>query len=217
MICLNCGRPNPSGTALCNRCRSRQPGLERARGGVIYQRTRETARVQKRGPNILAVGVLLLAGLIFAGGTLAVFMAPRGDDNNNVAAVTETPERSRLDIFEQVTPTPEPTPTPEITPTPLLTDPLLTPDPFATPTGVFTLPPSETTPPPTGTPTLRPPGTRTPTADSAPNGNAAPNSDTYASPTNSHATEPDANGRHGTERTVQLQPDRRYDADPMQR
>ena len=49
VICLNCGRPNPSGTALCSRCRQRRPGLERARGGVIYQRTRETARVDQPG------------------------------------------------------------------------------------------------------------------------------------------------------------------------
>ena len=77
MICLNCGRPNPTGTSLCDRCRERRPGLERARGGVIYQRTRETARLGRRGPGIIVAAVLGLAALIFAGGTFAVFLAPK--------------------------------------------------------------------------------------------------------------------------------------------
>ena len=119
MICLNCGRPNPSGTALCSRCRQRRPGLERARGGVIYQRTRETARVTNRGPGILAVGVLLLAGLIFAGGTLAVIMGPRNDSpaTNNFAGVPGATQ-SRLEIFQQQTPTPTPSPVPTMAITP---------------------------------------------------------------------------------------------------
>ena len=162
MICLNCGRPNPSGTSLCNRCRERRPGLERARGGVIYQRTRETARVTKRGPGILAVGVLLLAGLIFAGGTLAVFFAPRDPGPTN-PAIANPPgaTASRLDIFEQGTPTPAPTPTatpwfPSTSPTLDLLSPTLSlgvtfappTDPFATPKPTRTPRPATPTPPP---------------------------------------------------------------------
>ena len=113
MICLNCGRPNPSGTSLCDRCRERRPGLERARGGVIYQRTRETARVRRRGSGILVGAVLFLAALIFAGGTLAVFMGPRGATPTAPAVAADpSASASRLEIFEQQTATPSPTPVP---------------------------------------------------------------------------------------------------------
>ncbi len=172
MICLNCGRPNPSGTSLCNRCRERRPGLERARSGVIYQRTRETARVGSRGPGLLVVGVLLLAGLIFAGGTLAVFLGPKGPAATDAGiAFLPDPSASRLDIFEQQTATPVPTPegTPWFpSPSPLFTD-LLSP----TPVVEFTLPPSSPgavtpgptrTPKPTKTPTAAPDSTPTATA-----------------------------------------------------
>jgi PKD domain len=169
VICLNCGRPNPSGTALCSRCRQRRPGLERARGGVIYQRTRETARVTNRGPGILAVGVLLLAGLIFAGGTLAVFMRPGNEtpSTNNVAGLPDP--TSRLQIFEQETPTPTPSPTP--TPTAAITPwfPSGSP-PFGSllPSSGATFPP--VTPTPGTVPTPRPtkPPTPRPTATPAP-------------------------------------------------
>ena len=157
MICLNCGRPNPSGTALCSRCRQRRPGLERARGGVIYPRTRETARVGNRGPGILAVGVLLLAGLIFAGGTLAVLMGPRADTPSTTdIAGLPGPTFSRLEIFQQETPTPAPTPvvTPGITPW------------FPSASPSFGLSPSPsfgvTFPPPTPTPGTVTPPPRTP-------------------------------------------------------
>src|SRR4029453_1290658 len=114
MICLNCGRPIPSGgSSLCDRCRERRPGVERARGGVIYQRTRETARVSRRGPGILVAGVLFLAALIFAGGPLAVFIQPRGPaPTDNGLALLAGASATRLEIFEQITPTPEPTPIP---------------------------------------------------------------------------------------------------------
>ena len=127
MICLNCGRPNPSGTSLCDRCRERRPGLERARGGVIYQRTRETARVRRRGSGILVGAVLFLAALIFAGGTVAVFLGPRGA-TPTAPGIAFDPEASasRLEIFEQQTATPAPTPVP--TPPPTAWFPSPTPD-----------------------------------------------------------------------------------------
>lgn len=178
MICLNCGRPNPSGTSLCFRCRERRPGLERARGGVIYQRTRETARVKKRGSGILVIGVLLLAALIFAGGTLAVFLAPRDPAPTNQGIAFSSPT-SRLDIFEQVTPTPVPTATPwfpSFTPGASPTD-LLS---FFPPSGEVTLPPSFIFPTPTipgvitPRPTRRPTATPTRTPTSTPTSNPTP-------------------------------------------
>jgi hypothetical protein len=170
VICLNCGRPNPSGTALCSRCRQRRPGLERARGGVIYQRTRETARVGNRGPGILAVGVLLLAGLIFAGGTLAVFMQPTGASNltNDVAGLPG-PTGSRLQIFQQETPTPSPTQviTPGITPwlpsAPPSLDAFSIPPSFGVTFAPSTPPPTPSPPPPAGGPGTTPRPTKPPT------------------------------------------------------
>lgn len=174
MICLNCGRPNPSGTSLCYRCRERRPGLERARGGVIYQRTRETARVKKRGSGILVVGVLLLAGLIFAGGTIAVFLAPKGPTPTNPGIAFNNATPSQLEIFEQITPTPEPTATPwfpSFTPGASPTDLLSF---FPSPSGEITLPPptipGAITPRPTRPPTATPTGTprQTPTNEPTP-------------------------------------------------
>ena len=185
MICLNCGRPIPSGgSSLCDRCRERRPGVERARGGVIYQRTRETARVSRRGPGILVAGVLFLAALIFAGGTLAVFMQPKGPPaTDNGLAFVPGASATRLEIFEQITPTPEITPSatawfPSFTPTidPFATSSLIvtpalptdTPTPTQRgqvtprPTRPPTATPTKTPRPPTATPTDRPTPTPTP-------------------------------------------------------
>jgi PKD repeat protein len=119
--------------------------------------------------------VLLLAGLIFAGGTLAVFMAPSSPQptNGNVA-VNRTPDKSRLEIFEQITPTPIPTPTPfiVITPTPLLSPTFVTPLP--TESGLFSavpsIDPTATATATNGVPTVRPtrPPVITPSATRTP-------------------------------------------------
>lgn len=186
VICLNCGRPNPSGTSLCDRCRERRPGVERARGGVIYQRTRETAKVRRRGSGILVGGVLFLAALIFAGGTLAVFMGGRPTSTDNGIAFNPSATASRLEIFEQQTATPSPTPelTPEITPwfpspTPTIDPALITPDPAITATPVTPTDPGQVTPRPTRTPRPNPTPTKTPkpTPTKPPATQAPPDSD----------------------------------------
>lgn len=170
MICLNCGRPNPSGTSLCSRCRERRPGLERARGGVIYQRTRETARVRNRGSGVLVVGVLLLAGLIFAGGTLAVFLSGSGPTPTNPGiAFNPNASPTRLEIFEQFTPTPVP-------PTGTPWFPSFTPGTSPTDFGSFFPSPSGfvTIPPPTSPGAVTPKPTRPPTPTPAPTPTATP-------------------------------------------
>ena len=127
--------------------------------------------------------MLLLAGLIFAGGTLAVFMGPRNDTpSTNDVAGFPGPTFSRLEIFQQQTPTPTPTPvlTPGITPwfpsaspsfgsfSPVpsfgVTSPPLTP----TPTSVTDTPPPNSTPRPTPPPNSTPRPTPKPTPTPAP-------------------------------------------------
>jgi hypothetical protein len=99
---------------------------------------------------------VLLAGLLFAGGALALFLsAPAGPTATPTFVANASPVSS-LPIFIQPTPTPSPTPVP--TPFPS-GSPLDTP--FASPSGLI-----ETPPPsfivPTPTPSVLPTPTRTP-------------------------------------------------------
>lgn len=106
---------------------------------------------------MLAFGAVLLAGLLFAGGALAIFLsAPAVPTPSPILGGDASPVSS-LPIFIQPTPTPSPTPAP----TPFPSGSLLA-TPLATPSGLIESPPPSVIILPTPTPSVLPTPTRTP-------------------------------------------------------
>ena len=186
MTCPNCGRRNLKDAAYCVQCGFRLP-TEAARGaGVTYRRAETTEPHGGGGQGALAFGAVLVAGLLFAAGAMAIFLgSPRVSSTPTaIANATES-----LDVF-----TPEATPTESpsapTTPAPSPTFQLSTPDgsgspnasssPIDLPSSSASVPTATVVPPtatrqptqrptrpptqrPTNTPTQRPTDTPTPT------------------------------------------------------
>lgn len=153
---------------FCHRCGQRL--ATGARGaGVTYRRS-QVGQSSGGGQSALAIAFVLLAGLLFAGGALAVFVsAPRAADTPTPLSGALVPTAgSTLQIFVQPTPSPSPSPSPFLSPSPLLT-PLLTffpsPSLFPSPTIAPTASPTQQ---PTQRPTPRPTRPPTPTPDPTP-------------------------------------------------
>ncbi len=149
MNCPRCGRHNPEDALFCLRCGQRLGGRH---SGVTY-RHRQPGGGLGFGQTMLALLVVLLAGLVLAGGAFLVLFAGRPPLTPTQAGVGPTPTVSDLPTFVQPTSSPSAS-------TPLVT-PSLLPSPSASPSGSFFLPsPSPTspleTPQPTPQPTPRP-------------------------------------------------------------
>ncbi len=164
MNCPNCGNRNSKEAAFCAKCGFRLPTAAARGAGIAYRRTQQAEPLGGGGQGMLAFGVVLLAGLLFAGGALALFLsAPAGPSPTPTRVADGTPVSS-LPIFVQPTPTPSPEPTPSpiqsvfFTPTPsgfIESPPPSIPVPTPTPTFIFPTP-TPTNPPPTSTPTPTP-------------------------------------------------------------
>jgi hypothetical protein len=158
VTCPNCGQRNSAENAHCVNCGARLPTAPVRGSGVAYRRTEQTEPPGGGGQGLLAFGAVLLAGLLFAVGAIALLMSPRAEATRTPISGALGPTSS-LAIFEQETPSPQPrvTALPSFmlfTPTPSL--------PFPSPL----IPPSVT---PTGTPA----STRQPTPTPAVNCAAA--------------------------------------------
>ncbi len=174
MNCPNCGTRNAKDAAYCAKCGFRLPTAAGRGAGIAYRRADVAEPAGGGGQGLLAFGAVLLAGLLFAVGAVALLTgggpAPTG---TRVAGVDDP--SSSLPPFVQPTPDATPTPTLEITPIP--TSPFQTPTPLTTPgietplvtpTPITTVAPGTPTPTPTATPVRTPrPPTPTPTATPA--------------------------------------------------
>lgn len=144
--------------------------------GITYRKAEQAEPHGGGGQGLLAFAAVLIAGMLFIGGALAIFLsAPRATATPTRVAGGESPD-STLPVFVQPTPTPSPFPSPSPLPTFLLSptpglSPGLTPDlspsipPSFLPTPTVPIVPTPTpttTPTPTNTPTPTP--TATPTA-----------------------------------------------------
>ena len=179
MNCPNCGRNNPPDAAYCVRCAFKLTPAPARGSGIAYRRAEPTEPHGGGGQGLVAFGAVLLAGMLFVGGAIALFVAgqPAASRTPGVANASGTPT---LPPFIQDTPTPTvpgsftplpsfvvgtPTPTPLITPlvtlTPTPTSGLETPTPTATTTATPTATPTGMQP--TATPTRTPRPSRTPT------------------------------------------------------
>lgn len=183
MICPNCGRSNAPDAGFCTRCAFKLTAAPARGAGIAYRRTETTEPHGGGGQGLVAFGAVLLAGMLFVGGAIALFVAGQRPPPTGtfVAGASGTPT---LPPFIQDTPTPTVpgsfTPLPSFfvgtpTPTALITD-LVTPGPSAsvvitptptptgTTTGVPTPTPTRTPRPPTPTPTTTNQPTPTPNA-----------------------------------------------------
>lgn len=163
--CPRCGRQNAEDALFCARCGLRLGGTA---SGVTYRQRRE-ARGFGYGQGILALLIIILAGIVIAGGAFAILMAGRpgffgpGIPPTATPLLTPSPSAS-----PSASPSPSFTPSPLITPspTPIVIVPTPSPTgsllPSATPTTTPTLPPP-TAPPPTATPRPTPRPTPQPT------------------------------------------------------
>jgi zinc-ribbon domain len=161
VTCPNCGRRNSTDNAYCANCGARLPTVAARGAGVAYRRTEQAEPHGAGGQGLLAFGAVLLAGLLFAVGAVALLMSPRAGATSTpfVGAVVPT---SSLAIFEQETPSPSPQAS--VTPLPsfvLFTQPpALSFTPFIPPSAI----PGTPTPTPIPTPTRTPrPPTPVPT------------------------------------------------------
>ena len=153
MNCPRCGRHNPEDALFCLRCGQRLGGR---RSGVTY-RKREAGGGFGLGQTMLALLVVLLAGLVLAGGAFLVLFAGRPPLTPTQVGVVPTPTLTLLPTFEQPTASPSAS-TPLVTASPL-------PSSSASPSASFILPsPTATsgTPQPTLPPTPRPTDPPTP-------------------------------------------------------
>lgn len=135
---------------FCHRCGHRLP-LNGRGGGVAYRRT-QAGQPTSGGQSALAIAFVLLAGLMFAGGALAVFVsAPRASGTPSpFSGAIVPPTSSSLPIFVQPTASPSPSPSPFLTPSPLVSSfpsPFLSPSPIILPTASPTSTPRPTNPP----------------------------------------------------------------------
>lgn len=165
VTCPNCGRRNSAEHAYCANCGFRLTTAAARGAGVAYRRAEQAEPHGGGGQGLLAFGAVLLAGLLFAVGAVALVMSPAADASRtpiNAGAVDPT---SSLPIFVQDTPTPAPLPS--FTPLPSYA--LFTPTPAISivPPSFPSAPPSSVTPP-TPTPTVRSTPRPTPTATAQP-------------------------------------------------
>ncbi len=108
MICPNCGRRNSPGATFCSRCRQRLPLANK----IDTNRRRAVIAEPRGGGGSAAVvlSVALLAGFLFIGGAVAIYLSnPPGSANpTNIAVASGSPT---LPPFVQPTATPSPSPT----------------------------------------------------------------------------------------------------------
>jgi hypothetical protein len=150
--CPRCGRHNAADALFCSRCGLRLGGRA---SGVTY-RQRQQSGGFGIGQGLLALIVVLLAGLVVAGGAFAIVFLGRPQPLPTGIAILPTPTATPFVTFVPPSPSPtlSPSPTPFVFPTPSL---IPSGSPSISPTLPPTLPP---TIPPTASPTPRP--TRTP-------------------------------------------------------
>lgn len=148
----------------------RMPDAPVRGSGITYRKAEQAEPHGGGGQGLLAFAAVLIAGMLFIGGALAIFLsAPRATATPTRVASGESPD-STLPVFVQPTPTPSPVPSPSpppsflLSPTPGLS-PGLSPSlpPSFLPTPTMSLVP---TPTPTGTPTQTP--TTPPTPEPTP-------------------------------------------------
>ena len=159
--CPRCGRQNPDDALFCGRCGQRLGGRA---SGVTY-RQRQQAGGFGIGQGILALLVVVLAGVVIAGGAFAVvflWRPPAGLPTNSPIAVlpSESPSLSP-------SASPSFTPSPLVTPSPTFLFPTASPSVFPSASPLLTPSPTPfVTPPPTPQPT--PPPTPRPTPQPTP-------------------------------------------------
>lgn len=170
VTCPNCGRRNSADNAYCANCGLRLPTAAARGAGIAYRRAEQAEPHGGGGQGLLAFGAVLLAGLLFAVGAVALVMSPTADASRTPLLVGAASPTSSLAVFEQETPSPSPSPplTPPpsfqlFTPAPSvsITAPSFSPQSTPTPTEVATPRPTPTrrptdTPPPTEPPTPTP-------------------------------------------------------------
>jgi hypothetical protein len=168
----------------CVRCGFRLPTAGQRSTGVSYRKTEQTEPHGGGGQGVLAFAAVLIAGMLFVVGAVAVFLGNRPPAATPTAAAgleTETPG-STLPIFTPEEPSLAPTPvgTPivsiVVSPTPALSadlSPGLTPglSPSVAISPSLSITPGIT---PTATPTQRPTPTRTPRPTPTPTQTAVP-------------------------------------------
>jgi hypothetical protein len=175
VTCPNCGRRNSAENAYCANCGLRLPTAAARGTGVAYRRAEQAEPHGGGGQGLLAFGAVLLAGLLFAVGAVALLMSPSAASRTPQLGAVVSPTSS-LAVFEQETPTPSPAPS--VTPLPSYI--VLTPTPGLS----FTVPsfsaqptptPVQETPRPTPPRTPRPTPTETATPQPTPVNCAAAN------------------------------------------
>jgi len=173
--CPNCGRSNTADAAYCFKCGFRLPTAAARGAGVAYRRAEQAEPHGGGGQGLLAFGAVLLAGMLFAVGAVALFLSAPTSSASPTSVSNVTPEAT-LPIFVQPTasPSPEPSPTlapsvfgspsllPSVVPSLPIETPIIVPTPTPTPTRTFVLP---TPTPPRATPT---PPRPTPTPGATP-------------------------------------------------
>ncbi len=160
VTCPNCGTRNPTDNAYCSKCGFRLPTAAARGAGVAYRRAEQTEPHGGGGQGLLAFGAVLLAGLLFAIGAVALFVSSPPAASPTPPRVADATPTSSLDIFVQPTPTPTVPPTPTLLPSFFLSSPSPLDTPVVTPIPTPTL---VTTPTPTPTPTKTPKPTPEPT------------------------------------------------------
>ena len=169
VTCPNCGRRNDAENAFCANCGFRLSTAAARGTGVAYRRAEQAEPHGGGGQGLLAFGAVLLAGLLFAVGAVALLMSPSAEASKTPVSGGQVDPTSSLPIFVQETPSPATlpsgTPLPSyalFTPTPvpsivLPSFPSVQPSgsvfPTASPTQRPTVP---TTPKPTPTQTAQP-------------------------------------------------------------
>jgi hypothetical protein len=153
VTCPNCGRRNSADNAFCANCGFRLPTAAARGHGVAYRRKEQAEPHGGGGQGLLAFGAVLLAGLLFAVGAVALLMSPSAEASRTPTAVGAGDTTSSLPVFIQETPTP--LPLPSVTPLPSYA--LFTPTPpiSIVPPSFSSVPPF-TVPPATATPTPAP-------------------------------------------------------------
>ena len=138
------------------KCGFRLPTAAARGAGVAYRRAEQTEPHGGGGQGLLAFGAVLLAGMLFAVGAVALFLSAPTPSATPTAVANVSPEVT-LPIFVQPTATPSPEPTLTIAPSAfgslLPSVPIETPIVGPTPTPTFVVP---TPTPPGPTPTAQP-------------------------------------------------------------
>ena len=75
MNCPNCGTRNSKSSAYCAKCGFRLPTAAGRGAGVAYRRADTAEPHGGGGTGLLAFGAVLLAGMLFAVGAVALFLS----------------------------------------------------------------------------------------------------------------------------------------------